>query len=769
MKLETREGHFWLNGQPTFLIAGELQYFRIDPSLWRSSLAHLQAAGFNAVSSYIPWSWHEPVEGQSDFTSRTHPQRDLIAFLEAVKASGLAFMARPGPFIYAEYEGFGIPNWLGRQHPECVMVRANGRLDRGPFWYAYSLQHPIYQQQVERWYGMVIPILRPYFGEPIITFQIDNETGILHANRLGEIDFNPVAIERFRAWLRHRYGDLEGLNRIWQCAYAAFEAIEPPRRPYCHAHAVDWQRFLEEELSLHLSWLHALAERLGVTVPILHNEQGTHHSPAHISAKCQQVDFQGYDLYVKASGGEHVADFVFGGSIYPSLFKPYTSETRPLLALELGPGWLDPRARVSDAAVVQSIVCALAHGLKGYGIYPAHDGREASGQAYQFGSPLDERGEPTARYDTLQRLHAFLREHESSLLESEELYSPIGYLNYYPNDRFVPEDFILGQRLLDPTRYLAFMGHFGLYALMLTAGVNPRILDLEMTPLEQLQSSRLLVFPNKGAIDPESYETLVRAVESGQTLLTFPRVPQCTLEGHPFATGRLYPHPPTKTTWRHRARTLLSLGWRWGVQYGLVERRAALAPHPTSQHVVDLFEPLLVLLGQTYPQARVATDGHELPADHLLQLYEKGARPLFSWRGKCCGYEAPVGRGRSVVLGTELAGTYVLPQYYTMAPQDRVRLRRWLLRWLEGLHIHPLWSSELEVELVARRSGREGWLFVINRLDHQAGQIQVAPQLGPLTRLVARWSLAGSSARVTAPGQLHVDLAPHDCLMLRVA
>src|SRR5579885_3088880 len=117
-RLGARDGVFLLDGQPWLLRAGELQYFRIRTELWRPALEKLRAAGFNALSSYIPWIWHEPEEGVLDFTGQTHPQRNLVGFLEACREAGMPLMARPGPYIYAEYRGFGHPRWLGEKYPD---------------------------------------------------------------------------------------------------------------------------------------------------------------------------------------------------------------------------------------------------------------------------------------------------------------------------------------------------------------------------------------------------------------------------------------------------------------------------------------------------------------------------------------------------------------------------------------------------------------------------------------------------------------------------
>ncbi len=80
---------FSLGGRSTFLHSGEVHYFRIPRRYWGKHFEALAGAGCNAVSTYVPWSWHEFKEGTIDFTGRTHPERDLKGFVEQAGQHGL--------------------------------------------------------------------------------------------------------------------------------------------------------------------------------------------------------------------------------------------------------------------------------------------------------------------------------------------------------------------------------------------------------------------------------------------------------------------------------------------------------------------------------------------------------------------------------------------------------------------------------------------------------------------------------------------------------
>ena len=94
-------GLYYLDNRPIVLRSAELRYFDLPVEQWSAALSRLRDAGCNAVSSYVPWRWHEPQPGAPDFAGTTHPARNLPRFLEQVQRADLVFLAHPGPFIRA--------------------------------------------------------------------------------------------------------------------------------------------------------------------------------------------------------------------------------------------------------------------------------------------------------------------------------------------------------------------------------------------------------------------------------------------------------------------------------------------------------------------------------------------------------------------------------------------------------------------------------------------------------------------------------------------
>ena len=149
---------FLIHGKRVFIVAGELQYARTPRALWRDRLLRIKRAGYNTVQTYAFWNFHEPREGQFDFSSDNH---DLDAFLKLIQSLGMYAIVRTGPYVNAEWDTGGLPIWL-RFKPGLRPLT-----DNAPFYAAVT---PYW----DRLFPIVVrnQITR---GGPVILVQLDNE------------------------------------------------------------------------------------------------------------------------------------------------------------------------------------------------------------------------------------------------------------------------------------------------------------------------------------------------------------------------------------------------------------------------------------------------------------------------------------------------------------------------------------------------------------------------------------------------------------------
>jgi beta-galactosidase len=148
-----------IDGEPVWLLSGEMHYFKMTRGDWRRRLVQLKAAGFNTVSVYIPWNYHELSEGEWDFAG----DRDVEHFFVLAAELGLYVVARPGPYICNEWQAGGLPAWLSGK--PGIRLRT-----KDPKFLAY----------VDKWWDRMAPLIARYeLGREgtVILAQVENEYG----------------------------------------------------------------------------------------------------------------------------------------------------------------------------------------------------------------------------------------------------------------------------------------------------------------------------------------------------------------------------------------------------------------------------------------------------------------------------------------------------------------------------------------------------------------------------------------------------------------
>ena len=109
-----------VDGKPFFIHSAAFFYYRIPVDQWEHLLQVYRSYGINTIDLYIPWNWHEPKEGETDFDGHTNPRRNLRALLALIESANLRLIARPGPEIGNEWKHGGYPGWL-LERPEYKM------------------------------------------------------------------------------------------------------------------------------------------------------------------------------------------------------------------------------------------------------------------------------------------------------------------------------------------------------------------------------------------------------------------------------------------------------------------------------------------------------------------------------------------------------------------------------------------------------------------------------------------------------------------------
>lgn len=153
-----------INGKREFIRSGAMHYFRLpSQELWKDRLFKLKAAGYNTVDLYFCWSYHSSEQGVYDFSGI----RDVAKLLQITQELGLYVIARPGPYINAEYSGGGFPGWLLAKRDIPLRNRKEGAFDWSDEYMGY----------VREWWSQIIPFIKA--APNVILMQIENEYATL--------------------------------------------------------------------------------------------------------------------------------------------------------------------------------------------------------------------------------------------------------------------------------------------------------------------------------------------------------------------------------------------------------------------------------------------------------------------------------------------------------------------------------------------------------------------------------------------------------------
>ncbi|MEU8223261.1 beta-galactosidase [Kribbella sp. NPDC048915] len=203
-----------------------------DPAVWKEDVDLMRRAGVNLVTvGVFSWSSLEPAPGEYTFSW-------LDQVLELLHDGGVRVdLATPTA---------SPPPWFSRLHPEALPVTPDGvRLTHGSRD-TYCACAPAYRDAAR---GITGALAERYADHPALAmWHVHNE--------YGTTCYCSFAAERFRAWLRSRYGSLDRLNEAWTTAfwsqgYADWADIEPPRTTQYLVNPtqyLDYRRFWSDEL-----------------------------------------------------------------------------------------------------------------------------------------------------------------------------------------------------------------------------------------------------------------------------------------------------------------------------------------------------------------------------------------------------------------------------------------------------------------------------------------------------------------------------------------
>ena len=184
---------FLLDAQELYVGANYHPHDDKNPEKVQRDIRLMKDAGFKVVRmGHLAWDSYEPSEGNYDFG-----WFDFV--MDKMNEAGIKVILdiaiRPAPI------------WLHHKYPSIDIVDANGDVQYPNHRYMEDIGDMMYQKYAVRY----ADTLSERYGKhpALLAFGIDNESGD------GRISYSATARQRFIAWLKKKYSNLDNLNKAW--------------------------------------------------------------------------------------------------------------------------------------------------------------------------------------------------------------------------------------------------------------------------------------------------------------------------------------------------------------------------------------------------------------------------------------------------------------------------------------------------------------------------------------------------------------------------
>ena len=402
---------------PQFLHGGDYNpdQWLDRPDILERDIEMMHKAHVNCVSIGIfSWALLEPEEGVYDFD-----------WLDEV----IDRLWKGGIHIILATPSGARPAWMAQKYPEVLRVESNFQRNHFGNRHNHCPSSPVYREKVQ---AIDTQLAIRYAGHPaVILWHLSNEYS-------GDCRC-PLCQEKWRTWLKERYGTIDELNKrwwtsFWSMRYTDWSQVEPPSPVGQSSNTsmqVDWRRFSTQQCKDFILMEKAAVQAVNPDLKCTANLMERFWDYDYFSL-AEAIDVVSWDAYPQWHGESDMAraaEFAMNHEMMRS-FKD-----QPFLLMESTPSlvnWKRVNKLKRPGMHMLSSMQALAHGSQSvlyfqwrkgrggaemfHGAVVDHDGRDdtrvfrdvtAVGQALEALQPLYEKPNARARvciiYDVQNR------------------------------------------------------------------------------------------------------------------------------------------------------------------------------------------------------------------------------------------------------------------------------------------------------------------------------------------------------------------------------
>lgn len=293
---------------------------RITPDsrrLWKADLLKIKSLGFNTVRTWVEWNVGEPREGD-------YQLENLDLLLRLANEVGLEVIVQ----VYVD----SAPEWVGQKYPDGHYEAQDGQPIPSQAAPGFCFDNPGVRKAVLAFFQEVARHAEKspaFYG-----YDLWSEPAALNWARIGYkanpmFCYCPNSIERFRRWLKMKYGTLDALNEAWHRTFTDWSEVEPPRYGtiLTYTDFMDWRVYYGYKLAEDLKM------RSDAVKAVDPNHLTTSHAPNPSPLARTLADpYDPTDDYLMKDSVDY-----FGTSFYPKLTSPDLNWTleRRVLAMDL--------------------------------------------------------------------------------------------------------------------------------------------------------------------------------------------------------------------------------------------------------------------------------------------------------------------------------------------------------------------------------------------------------------------------------------------------
>jgi len=208
----------------------------------------MKKLGFNMLKIQESWCIDNPREDEINFST-------IEELLTEANQLNL--------YVYLGITMEQVPAWVWKKYPDCRLVNAVGESYNDPTQYLLPSDgkpgpcwdHPGVRKEAE---GFMVKLAQQLGRfDNIIVWNSWQEVcfysekpgspgGVWPGEPEHMFCYCRYTLNRFRCWLRKKYGNLQTLNKAWHTGFGEWDEVEPPRHYLAVPSFIDWRAFMKK-------------------------------------------------------------------------------------------------------------------------------------------------------------------------------------------------------------------------------------------------------------------------------------------------------------------------------------------------------------------------------------------------------------------------------------------------------------------------------------------------------------------------------------------